>query len=145
MKRAIVFSIIFITLLFIVGCNTTTSNKNNIISGKVVYNNGCEAVDSAIIYIYTNQKDLVDSGYFLSKQITTNSKGEYSFEYSTKYNYKLYSEIKSNGSNTHCSDNIFVNTSDNYFPILAEDMVLFEINNILNQLIKRSIGNYLKW
>jgi len=115
-----------VILVLFSGCTSTTSNKENTISGKVIFYDNSIPIANADIYIYANDKYTCTSEYWYSHKIETNSEGEYTFMYSTENRYKLYSELKSGLITTHYSQFVYVDTSEELIPIVAEDIALYE-------------------
>ena len=126
MKNTKLIYLNLLIVIFILGCENSTSNENNIISGLVVYNNSTTPVNDADIYIYLNAKAIGMSTYFYSHTISTNIHGEYSFQYSTDYRYNLYSELIQDGLVSHCGPSVYVHTSEELVPIVADDIELYE-------------------
>jgi len=131
-----------VILVLFSGCTSTTSNQENTISGKVIFYDNSIPTANADIYVYANEKDFCTSEYIYSHKIETNSEGEYTFMYSTENRYKLYSELKSGLITTHYSQYVYVDTSEELIPLIAEDIALHERseNSNINLIFESNIA-----
>ena len=126
MKNTKLIYLSLLIIIFIFGCENSTSNENKTISGQVVYKNSNTPVSDADIYIYINEKFYCMSYYSYSHKISTNINGEYSFRYSTDFRYKLYSELIQDNLVSHCGQFVYINTSEELIPLVADDLELYE-------------------
>ncbi|MCD4820145.1 MAG: hypothetical protein K8S23_15790 [Candidatus Cloacimonetes bacterium] len=141
MNKIIKLTVIFIIIIGLtISCNNSNTNIKNKISGKVLSQADSSEVGNARVYIFENETMYGFNQYDFFEETITNSNGEYSFQYTPENHYKMYAELFNNSVLEYCSPFVYIQTTENETPLIAEDILLYENKN--ESIINFTIESY---